>query len=899
LIGGSNNISNSLRVIEHIDTATLPASYTKTNCKLIPGRSSFGAVGNICASSSYIYIAGGITSGRNEDFLTINVEALPGSVKLQGISTAALDILAQDENGDSPETVDVQVQGYLSISDPSPTLFRKDRITLRDGQGVAILYPRSDDITNKDNSPLTMQSGTLRTYKITAQASIIDGIYSGQTDNDLSPEATSPGNTISSNITPVSLDGSDIVVTNYPTVNLFEKTDVGGVIQGSLNGLFDFSPKVFSSGNSAEFNYFSDFNWIPQVQALINDNEGSYERLSDGLLRLQNNVPFGASPIFDAVDIAATTLSIDNTGRKKILYISSDGDENGSKNTIDQAINNLQSVDGARDVPTIASYVNIVPSSMKLSKGRRVASNAMVQIAEANNGSSFDITSDADVQAAIDFAISGGPGSIGYGTYECIKDLGEISPLDQATAYFDLPAETSASWRISVSKDNLSYFDYTDALLPNVSWALNEREARYVKFSAILQSTYKPSEYNADSIYTPSLTNYQFTYNKSSTSYLFLTPTSTDDYANQIAVTLDTNIPTMSSINIGATTSDSTDWEYYFNASQGYVSQSGKIIIPVRRKVTDNSSIEPLDKIDSFAFEARYGSWDSAATIDVLDSAGNSVDASTYSTSPDLGYIVFNTKQAGSYFLSVTNSTNLLIGAKITNRLATEPVLIRGAGYMWTTTKQRDIVTTALLQSFNLCLLPFNPNENSVFVATYAFFDASGREEDTAKTQIKWYKIGFDSKEVYLDSLDNILTWDNKIYNLLQPGETVYFTVRPSNGVQYGAIVKSFSSTVSSDSSIRATNLQLLPTNPTPNSILVAIYDYSNTAGKAEKGTQIRWYKNGNLIPALNDLTTFDNTGTPSANLVARDTIYFTVRPSDGTSYGALVKSTVLTVSSS
>lgn len=899
LIAGANDTSGTLRTVELINSSSSPFTYQLSACKLIPGRAAFGATGDSCGYSSYIYVAGGVTSGRDQNFLTVNIEAIPSSVRLQGISTAALNVFVKDENGDFPSTVNVLIEGFLSISDPNslPTLFKSDEIVVRNGKGVATLYPRSDDITPNDESPLIMQDGTLRSYTLSATASVIDSTYSGETDlptiTTQSSSSTSSSSS-STSISPVKF-AEGVPVTDYKTTVIYEQAQQGGVIQSSLGGLFNFSPPALPSGNGATFTYFSDFSWIPQIQPLLTDNQATYERLTDQITRLKNNVPFGASPIFDSVVDAGTIMSFDNTGRKKLIYLLSDGDENGSNYSVDDVNTKLASIDTSNNVPLTAIYLNIIPSTMTLAKGRRVASNAMDEIAQSSGGSGIDVTSDINVSETIDTIISGGLGELGYGTYECIFDLGESSPLESAVAHFTLPTGTNGYWNISTSDDGIVYFNYADNILPNEVWLLNQREARFVKLTAVLTSTFDAFEYGADA---PSLTDFSIIYNKSRTSYIYLTASPTADYAHQIAVTVDATRPQMSDVEIGATTANMHDWRYYATTSQGYVSQGGKIIIPVRRKVTTNSSIEPLDQIDSFLFSARYGAWNNFSTAAILDSSGNTVDPSNYSVSPSQGFVIFNSKQTGQYYLSVTNEMTLKVGAKIVNRLASESTLLKGAGYMWTTTKTGDVITAALVQAFNLTLLPFNPNENSVFTASYAFYDSNGRQEDTTKTEIKWFKTATPS-DVYLDVLDNTLTWDNKTAKLLQPGDSVYFTVRPSNGQQFGALVKSLPSSIASDSSVRATNLQLLPTNPTPDSIFTALYDYSDVNGIPESGSQILWFKNGTLVPALNNVVTWNNAGTPSANVVTRDTIFFTVRPSNGTIFGALVRSSILTIQSS
>jgi hypothetical protein len=61
---------------------------------------------------------------------------------------------------------------------------------------------------------------------------------------------------------------------------------------------------------------------------------------------------------------------------------------------------------------------------MVLPKGRRVTNTVMDQFAIATGGNAYSVVTDADIQSATDTAISGGDGSIGYGTFTYTIDLG-------------------------------------------------------------------------------------------------------------------------------------------------------------------------------------------------------------------------------------------------------------------------------------------------------------------------------------------------------------------------------------------------------------------------------------------------------------------------------------------
>ena len=68
--------------------------------------------------------------------------------------------------------------------------------------------------------------------------------------------------------------------------------------------------------------------------------------------------------------------------------------------------------------------------------------------------------------------------------------------------------------------------------------------------------------------------------------------------------------------------------------------------------------------------------------------------------------------------------------------------------------------------------------------------------------------------------------------------------------------------------------------------VLMANYDYNDDNGDPETMSQIRWFKNGNLAPAYNDMEIIDDMETTIG-----DNWTFTVTPNDGTDLGSPVSS--------
>jgi hypothetical protein len=88
-----------------------------------------------------------------------------------------------------------------------------------------------------------------------------------------------------------------------------------------------------------------------------------------------------------------------------------------------------------------------------------------------------------------------------------------------------------------------------------------------------------------------------------------------------------------------------------------------------------------------------------------------------------------------------------------------------------------------------------------------------------------------------------------------------------------------------------ASNLKISPAFPKTTDDLVASYDYYDAEGDAQSGSEIRWYKNGTLQEAYNDVLVIPSNATSD-----NDQWYFTVRPKDGKSFGTLKTSPTVTI---
>jgi hypothetical protein len=180
---------------------------------------------------------------------------------------------------------------------------------------------------------------------------------------------------------------------------------------------------------------------------------------------------------------------------------------------------------------------------------------------------------------------------------------------------------------------------------------------------------------------------------------------------------------------------------------------------------------------------------------------------------------------------------------------------------------------------------PTDPVTNLNLIASYTFNDYDVDDENITFREIQWY-----NNTQIVPSLNNFLTVlaENTI-----KGEEWYFQIRVHDGENYSSWVTS-SIVIINNTKPVASSLAIIPTFPETNNSLTANYSYADADSDSESNSIIYWYKNG----VYND--TFDNqTIVPSTETKRGESWYFTVQPSDGTSYGDIKTSASVLIQNS
>jgi len=122
----------------------------------------------------------------------------------------------------------------------------------------------------------------------------------------------------------------------------------------------------------------------------------------------------------------------------------------------------------------------------------------------------------------------------------------------------------------------------------------------------------------------------------------------------------------------------------------------------------------------------------------------------------------------------------------------------------------------------------------------------------------------------------------------LKTGETWYCKVTPNDSHIDGETKTSNQIIIGQNNKPMAKDLAITPAKPNTTENLTATYTYFDPDGDPENKTltEIRWYRNGALVPELNNTLLV-----PSNYTLKGEIWYFTVKPSDGTTYGDIYKS--------
>ncbi|MEK7395865.1 MAG: hypothetical protein AAB116_02900, partial [Candidatus Poribacteria bacterium] len=185
----------------------------------------------------------------------------------------------------------------------------------------------------------------------------------------------------------------------------------------------------------------------------------------------------------------------------------------------------------------------------------------------------------------------------------------------------------------------------------------------------------------------------------------------------------------------------------------------------------------------------------------------------------------------------------------------------------------------------NVKVNPANPTTSDNLVASYDFYDEDGGKD--MGSEIRWYK----NNGVITDFKGNVLS-----SSVTVKGEKWYFIVKPKDGARFGNPVTSPTVTIANSPPVLK-SVEILPPNPRSDGKLTAKYDYRDIDEDRESGTEIEWYRNGEL--KVKKAITSDTDKVLPLAIAKNEKWHIIVKPSDGFDFGVPMTSESVVVSNS
>lgn len=930
-IGGSAEKSDFLDENESFDGAAWA-----DQAEMLFARNSLG----VAESGGLIYAAGGSGSGHAPGWLKIEATANPEQVRADGKQTASIVVTAVDASGDPPPPgTEFRVSGIIFVEKPAaatdpdavaapavvslnppaqkvsilPVLFTSNLITMgASGTASTIVLERSEDpITEVENLTKLVRDG---------EAVPNQEALKKQVSEDLSDKITMVGERRD-------LYSAAIEITAVDPF-YFGATDTDKAIAGdssrdlSSNG-FSFNPPKAEAGLSATVTFYSDIASIPDV-AVVGSELDDVEA-KDELDNISEEIPFGASPHYDALLTGVRERIDPDVPRKNLMITASDNEESFSQSSPDDVIDEANSIDGQEEFPIfVTNFIVTDPVSLSARKSRTDVQD-LERISDDTGGSSFSVVDPSYVSFVIDRIKTAAPSSIGSGTITATHELnGPINsvlftvdnlPADMNPPVTTGPAGNVAEFRLFTSEDNYTYTEFDAVFLPNETFTMSEPlRTGFVRYEVRLVSKTFDS---------PVLQSVTIGYVRPNVQFLFTRPQAISGQISELAAVANhrLRLPTSFDYNgmtveIGLYHGESFEFDRdYKNAAQPPIRERG-VIHAINRSfdtfIGPNGEISTADTLvsdDFVVYTSKSGPWSQEATIRAFVN-GQEALTTSYIAFPERGLLVFQRKLGANdtVTIEVTQPSTVRVALKVTNDTLYEGLLDSFAFMFGTTEADPGLRANRPPRALNLFISPSPIVPGGPIEANYTFSDPDGDEEDRDKTEIVWFRDGAPVTELRNKrriTNNDLVARRGDASKFIEKGQEWFFTVRPSDGKAFGQLSVSHTVTISNTTPV-AINSLLTSSNKdsgifTTSDTLTASFKFADTDGDTQSGTRYDWFVNGNLEKSgdSNTLGPDDKDNAQGKLLKPGVTVRCEITPSDGTSFGETATTSTITVSAS
>lgn len=944
LVGGSSAKSDFLGAVQTVDTTTAtfsgPTGFEKMNIF----RTSFG-----CAAandgSDKIYAIGGQGSGHEKGWVQMDVTTTPESIRADGRETASVAVEATDASGDPiPDGTIFRVRGLVFISKgksnevkaavkaaeeaaaeatesetgaaeleertPPPTisvlpvLFSSQEMTLLNGKAATVLLDRSEDFVNEVENLLNFVKGdekvlsadTLKKdpekfsnaelkvgekrelYNVAIEVTVDDPNFFGQTD-------------------------SESAAAEVPNTSL-------------ASGTFSFNPPSAKQGRSGSVSFYSDVASMPDIQRLTTETD--VVTATEKIDQLKEEIPFGASPHYDALVTGARYRIVEPPSLPllpptNIMVSASDNENSGSANSAAEVAEEVNLVDGPRRFPVFITTVVVTdPVSLAARKARTDVADLEL-ISSATGGQSFSLNDASYISFIIDRIKTSAPSSIGSGSITVRHDIeGAISTFNFVVG--NMIAGNTAVLSARYSSDGYTFIDL-GVQLEAAQQAGNVSSTFTLGTpvtATVVEYTVKLASKTFDS---PILKSVSIQYIKPSIQYLFTYPQNVSGQITELAAVTNERLPSGASVEVGFVHGDSFEFSRdYVSLNQPGITERGTIFSILRDAPLINGVVfrDVLESQDFIIYKAKSGPWAQDAIVRIFVNEIETLPAD-FVPVPEDGTIVFKRRLSSTdkVGIEIQNQSNFRVGLKITNPTLATGVLDSFAFMYGESEALQGLKPNRPPSATNLFISPSPVVPGGPIEANYTFVDPDGDEEDTDQTQIIWFRNGVPVPELNNKksvSNQDLLArrTDGSRDNLISRGQQWFFTVRPSDGIAFGPLAVSHTVFIANVPP-SATKVILKSSNPddplkfTSKDTITIEFEFSDLDDDQSVSNIYTFYANGLQVKTgtSNTLSADEEDEQGNKILSAGKVIRGEVIPSDGSDFGDVVTSDVITIESS
>lgn len=625
-------------------------------------------------------------------------------------------------------------------------------------------------------------------------------------------------------------------------------------------GLLPTQPNIDIASKTTYAYYYNCVDWIPQVRRRYIDNNTTLEQIKSTIDIIDHETPFGGSQLYNAMFEAGRIMSGETLDSiKKSIYICSDNSQNLSLVKRRDAIEEINSVDGDRNVPVVytvfsTSFPVSVSSMLERSEVGDVA-----KITKETGGQSTTLVSSEFMDQILNLTVGSATGGLGYGIYTNRLIFTELTAITSMTTNFTLPLNTQGLLRFRYSSDGYNFGDWSERFEGNQYVDFTDFFAKIVEFEVVLSTGFSENiteEYDSTPTGVPKLNSIVWDTSGEREDFIYVNTEEVLTNVQQLAGAFEGSIPTNAIVEIGAATSGSHDWRDFQTAARPAIREFGKMFM-LERTDSENSVVaeELLTTKDQQLYTSAYGPWDPKSVVTVFEakSNGDVPVLSGFVLYPREGQLYFKTRQdpSKSFKITIVNSNALRVGIRLRNRLHTDSISVSGVGYIYSTNDEKpDELSQVAPRAISASISPAAPVSTDTIFALYTYIDLNNDKE--SGTIISWFKNG---KQLF--EIQNKTSWTNDDLlhnNKLEPNDKLQFSITPSDGRDFGATA--FSPTVSivaqqpgaANTVIIYTRDSVRNDRPDTSSRLEVQYTFTtDDTGSAavETGTLVTWFVNG------------------------------------------------------